>query len=593
MRKKTTLALTLAAALLPLGAFAQVKPFGVLDCVSEQGVRFCAGSVSTRIKSFDGVPLDVNVTLPATGDRALPLVIQLHGWGDSKGGIDVSQEWAAAGYAVLNYTARGFGDSCGSATSRTADTQGCASGWIHLADSRFEIHDSQYLAGLLVDQGLVHPKKIAVTGPSYGGGQSLQLATLRDRVRLTDGTLVKWRSPAGRSMRLAAAAPIIPWSDLVYSLTPNGRTLDYLATSSTADLSPFGVMKESFVTGLFVLGQATGFYAPPGVDSGADLQTWYAVINAGEPYDPTVVGPIANEIANNHSAFYLPARKPAPILIANGFTDDLFPVLEALRYVNRFPRETIAQFHFDMGHMRGQNKAADEALLNARVHDWFDRYVKRDHHAVPLKGIEVLTQTCPSTAASGGPFFARNWAALHPGEVRFSDATAKTILSVGDTLGSQVDPVLGGGACVRTSATDQTAAATYRLPAATGTGYTLLGTPTVIADLTVTGVSPQNSELAGRLWDVASDGMQTMVARALYRPSANGQIVFELNANGWHFDAGHIAKLELLGSDVPYGRLCNAPFTLGVSNLELRLPTLEPADGAQILTPAPPVTPGS
>jgi hypothetical protein len=575
-------------------AHAQVQPFGILDCTPQQGVRFCPGSIATRVKTFDGVPLDVDVTLPATGNHNLPLVIQLHGWGGRKGGLAASLEWAAAGYAVINYTARGFGDSCGSAASRAADPQGCAAGWIHLADSRFEVRDSQYLAGLLVDQRLVGPRKIAVTGGSYGGGQSLELATLRDRVRLNDGTLIPWRSPHGRPMRLAAAAPIVPWSDLVHSLTPNGRTLDYVVTSDTADLVPFGVMKQSFLTGLLLLGSATGFYAPQGVDASADLNTWYTVTQAGEPYDPMTAGAIADELSHNHSAYYLPlARKPAPTLIANGFTDDLFPVLEAVRYVNRFPKATIAQFHADMGHMRGQNKPADEALLSARIHDWFDRYVKHRHRAA-LKGVEVLTQTCPKSAPSGGPFLARSWRDLHPGEVRVTDPTAKTIASVGDTLGPMLDPVFGGGACVRTVATDQPSTATYRLPAATGGGYTLLGAPTVIATLTVTGPPADDAELAGRLWDVAPDGMQTLVARALYRPGvASGQIVFQLNANGWHFDPGHIPKLELLGSDAPYGRPSNFPFTLGVSNLELRLPTHEPPDGGQIRAPAPPVMPGA
>jgi hypothetical protein len=223
-------------------------------------------------------------------------------------------------------------------------------------------------------------------------------------------------------------------------------------------------------------------------------------------------------------------------------------------------------------------------LDDARIHAWFDRWVKHDHHAAPLRGVEVLTQTCPSSAASGGPFQAATWRDLYPGEVRFADATTRLVLSTGDTLGSQVDPIAGGGACVRTSATDQPAAATYRLPAATGAGYTLLGAPTVIANIALTAAAPENAELAARLWDVASDGMQTLVARELYRPSANGAIV---NANAWHFDAGHVAKLELLGSDAPYGRASNFAFTLAVSNLELRLPTHEPPDGGQILPPAP------
>jgi poly(3-hydroxybutyrate) depolymerase len=179
----------------PAAAQGDVRPFGKLDCVPAEGVRFCEGTVATRVPSFDGVPLDVNVTLPAGASRKLPLVIQLHGWGGRKSGLGASRDWAAAGYAVLNYSARGFGDSCGSASSRAADPSGCARGWIHLGDARYEGRDSQYLAGLLADQGIVAPRKVGVTGGSYGGGQSLALATLRNRVRLRNGSYVRWRSP--------------------------------------------------------------------------------------------------------------------------------------------------------------------------------------------------------------------------------------------------------------------------------------------------------------------------------------------------------------------------------------------------------------
>src|SRR5207302_11423401 len=142
-------------------------------------------------------------------------------------------ERANDGYVVLSYTARGFHASCGSVASRDpdptlADPTVCAErGWIHLADARFEGHDTQHLAGLLADEGLVIPDKIGVTGISYGGGQSMLLAALKDRVMLPDGTLVPWRSPGGQDMRIAAAAPIIGWSDLAYALVPSGRTLDY------------------------------------------------------------------------------------------------------------------------------------------------------------------------------------------------------------------------------------------------------------------------------------------------------------------------------------------------------------------------------
>ena len=62
---------------------------------------------------------------------------------------------------------------------------------------------------------------------------------------------------------------------------------------------------------------------------------------------------------------------PAPLLIANGFTDDLFPVDEALRYYNLerslYPSDPVSLFDGDFGHMRAQNKPGDEALLSTRA----------------------------------------------------------------------------------------------------------------------------------------------------------------------------------------------------------------------------------
>ena len=47
-------------------------------------------------------------------------------------------------------------------------------------------------------------------------------------------------------------------------------------------------------------------------------------------------------------------------------------------------------------------------------------------------------------------------------------------------------------------------------------------------------------------------------------------------------------KLQLLGRDAPYGRASNGTFSISVSNLQLRLPVHESADGSQVLTPLPP-----
>ena len=45
------------------------------------------------------------------------------------------------------------------ADSRTAPA--CDRGWIHLADHRYEVRDTQHLLGLLADQGVVRPRPSA------------------------------------------------------------------------------------------------------------------------------------------------------------------------------------------------------------------------------------------------------------------------------------------------------------------------------------------------------------------------------------------------------------------------------------------------
>src|SRR5205814_1527907 len=156
-------------------------------------------------------------------------------------------------------------------------------------------------------------------------------------------------------------------------------------------------------------------------------------------------------------------------------------------------------------------------------------------------------------------------------------------------ISDAIDPVGGKGACATVSASDQgTGVATYRLPAATGRGYTLLGSPTVIARLSLSGTFP---ELAARLWDVdPGTNTETLVARGLYRPSASGLQVFELHPGAWHFAAGHVPKLELLAQDAPYGRASNGLFSIAVGDLRLRLPVHElPGSSKAVRTPRPPV----
>jgi predicted acyl esterase len=179
--------------------------------------------------------------------------------------------------------------------------------------------------------------------------------------------------------------------------------------------------------------------------------------------------------------------------------------------------------------------------------------------------------------------------------VRFASSKPHTIeASGGDPqVGNAIDPVAGGGdACATTSAADQSGTATYRLPPAPKQGYTLLGAPTIVAHLEVTGDAAA-AQVAGRLWDVAPGGAsQTLVARGEYRPTGapKGE-VWQLHANGWRFARGHVPKLELLGSSPPSSRPSNGTFQVTVQRLQLRLPTRDKPDCKRIEPAAAPVLP--
>ncbi|MFL5896469.1 MAG: CocE/NonD family hydrolase [Thermoleophilaceae bacterium] len=601
-------------------AAAQPHPLGLTGCGAVQGVYQCTGLV----KTWDGVPLETTVTLPSAAPSGpLPLVAEIHGFGNSRfeyldpsstAYTDNVYGWAKAGYAVLAYTARGLWGSCGTPESRAADPAGCAKGYIHLADVRYEARDTQELIGRLVDEGTADRERIGVTGDSYGGGQSLELAALRDRTMLPDGRLVPWRSPKGTPLSISAAAPVIPWSDLIYAIAPNGRTLTYALADRGAEYSPVGVFKASFANGIaaaaqfatgpgqpvgepFVPGRPMGFLAPPGSDPDADVLGWVARADQGEPYDDPGATAIVDKLERFHAPYYVDASAaPPPLFIASGFTDDLFPVDEALRFAQRtrrdHPTTPVSLMFGDFGHQRAANKPPDRKRLLDAIHAWFDHYL-RDRQPAPAGDVVASTQTCPHSAPSEGPFSAGSFAALAHGEVRMASTATQTFDSNGGdpTVARAIDPVAGGGDdCATTSAAAEPGTASWSLPAATGDGYTLLGAPTVIANLSIAG-DGGSAQVASRLWDVAPGASsQTLVARGLYRPTGTGAEVWQLHANGWRFAPGHVAKLELLGADAPYARPSNGSFQISVSGLQLRLPVRE-APGGQVEAPLPAVIP--
>ncbi len=592
--------LVVGLAALGVAAPAQAGPLGLEDCGPAEGVYRCDGLVET----WDGVPLDVTVVLPRESTRRAPLVTEIHGFGNSKheyldpnstAYTDNAFAWARDGYAVLTYTARGLWGSCGTPEARAANEIACATGYIHLADVRYEARDAQELIGRMVDERYAHPRKLGVTGDSYGGGQSLMLTALADRTMRPDGALVPWRTPSGRRLRLAAAAPVIPWSDLIYAAAPNGRVAATRITPRARANSPVGVEKATFVNAIFaaaqfatgpgqpigepfVPGRPMGFLAPPLVDPEADVTNWVSRTSQGEPYTDANARAIVETLARYHSAYNIDSsRRPPPLFLASGFTDDLFPVDEVLRFANRtqrkHPRAPLSLLLGDFGHQRAANKPAERAHLLRAIHRWFDHYL-RGRGRTPGRGAKAYVQTCPRERPGLGPYSAKRFGRLAPRALRSRDGEPQTITSDGGDpqIGAALDPVAGGGdSCAQTDSAHAEGTARYVLKRAGRRAVTMIGAPRIRANLAVTGAEPSVAQVAGRLWDVAPDGTQRLVARGSYRPRA-GRNVWQLHPGSWRFRRSHAAELELLGNDAPYSRPSNGAFEIEVTRLRSRLP---------------------
>jgi dienelactone hydrolase len=589
-----------------LGITCDVQPAGEND-----GQRWCGSGafkqspadVRSTVQSFDGVPIDVNVAFPSTGgDGPYPLVMMFHGYGGGKENFPGMQRWLDKGYAVLAQTNRGFHESCGTPLAKAADPDCATKGFVRLDDTRYEVHDAQLFAGMLVDEGLVQPTKIAATGGSYGGGMSMALAALKNRVMMPDGSLVPWKSPGDVAMSLAVAIPNIPWTDLAYSLAPNGSNYDYVKDS--AYHGRFGVMKQSYVNGLYLSGitSGEGYYTAPGVEPSADLTGWKDFMDLGEPYDGKAeADSLINEIHTNHSSYYIDhSVAPAPMMISSGFTDDLFPANEATRFYNRtraqYPSSPLALFFGDFGHMRAQNKSDVRSALTTQENAWVDHYLS-GAGSQPASNVTSWSLTCPNEAASGGPYVASDWASSSPGEIRLvDDGASQTVAPDGGTraVAASFNPAPAGTACTSVAGAKEPGTANYELAPAPAGGFTMLGSPTVVAKITQAGV---NSQIAARLVDVSADGTsKTLVDRALWRPASSGFQVFQLTPNAWKVEQGHVLRLELLPSDnggdatallSNYGRPSNDQQPATIEKVDLRIPTLDAPGAAGGLVKAP------
>jgi acetyl esterase/lipase len=560
---------------------------------------------SGKIPSWDGVPLDADLTLPPGPVTPRPLIVMLHGYANDK------TEWESAsasssnpdkdhynsywfasnGYAVLTYTARGFHGSCGQGP--LSDPR-CARGWMHLADRRFEVRDTQYLAGLLADAGVADPQRVAVTGGSYGGGQSLLLAMQGDQVATVpdpnnpatydQATLTAWTSPTGHlAMHLVAAVPKYPWSDLVDSLLPNGRAADGALLPDGDRLSPVGVEKQSYVSYFYYSGNApNGYYCPqPCLDPSANITAWFARVNAGEPYADPLVASAIDQLKTWKSAYYQDAliartQDLVPVFDIQGWTDQLFPEVEGVSLANKLRAHgwPVKLALADVGHPIAQNKAAVWSVLNARANAFLDHYMMGA--APPALDASAQVTTCD---ASGGTIYQQPaWASLAPYRVSFKSKMQQATDSATDQpAGPLADPIAvaamhgGRGACVVLPAASTSLNGHWDFPVTQP--FTLLGEAVVHLQAAVGGI---DAEIDPLLWDVAPDGSATLVTRGAYRfVGSPGTVTIDLplQGNGWDFVVGHTIRLEVTQNDAPYLRVDNVASAIVYSSVRLTLPT--------------------
>jgi hypothetical protein len=263
----------------------------------------------------------------------------------------------------------------------------------------------------------------------------------------------------------------------------------------------------------------------------------------------------------------------------------------------------MALFFGSFGHARGQNQANVVGARQDLEDEWIGYYLN-GAGSKPPSNVTTYTQTCPAGTPGDGPFTAPDWASIAPGEIRMQDDGGPQTVEPngGDTtVGATFNPLASGNACATADGAKETGTANYEFPAAPAGGYTVMGAATVVADFTLSGT---NSQVAARLVDVSPDGTtKTLIERGLWRPENSGKQVFQLFANGWKVEEGHVLRLELLPRDSAqttpggflsnYGRPSNGQEAVTVDNVDVRIPVLESPGslGGIVTAPAPKVLP--
>ncbi len=286
----------------------------------------------------DPVPVTLSADLYLPAQTPAPAVVLAHGFGGSKG--DLAEEAAylqERGFAVLAYSARGFGDS---------------TGLISMNSPQFEVADAQrvidYLAERpeIVQDGAADPR-VGVAGGSYGGALALLLAGYDDRVD--------------------AVVADITWNDLEASLF-----------GQSARGAGLGVLKQLW-TGFFfsagLLPRGDNPLAPgPVTECGRFSPDWCAAYI--EAATSGTVSPAVAELMAASSPASITNRITAPTLIGGGQSDSLFPLSQA-----NANAEQISAANPDVPvkvvwHAEGHDGGVDETeRLRTLSADWMSAYL--------------------------------------------------------------------------------------------------------------------------------------------------------------------------------------------------------------------------
>ncbi|MET7531816.1 CocE/NonD family hydrolase [Streptomyces goshikiensis] len=495
-----------------------------------------------------------------------PAVLLGHGFGGSKEDTRAQAEQLARdGYAVLTWSARGFGRS---------------GGRIGLNDPEREVKDVSRLIDWLARQPEVRldadgDPRVGVSGASYGGAVSLLAA--------------------GYDRRVDAIAPQISYWNLADSLFPDGVfkklwTGIFFTTGAAEGLQPSAPAPES----------QDGRDARPGAPAATgcgrfepELCAMYErVAVAGKPDAE------ARELLEKRSPSAVGDRIKVPTLIVQGQDDSLFPLGQADAMARAIAANgaPVAVDWAAGGHDGGMRESG---RTQARVTSWFDHYLKGDEKAATgpafrvsrSGGIDSTDGEVQLRGATGerypGLTSGPHPIALTGREQTFANPAGATppALSALPGIGGQLAAF---GAGLSLDFPGQNARfESAPLPA----GLRITGTPTVTLKVRST-AADGSAVLFGKVYDVGPDGRQQVLPSQLVAPvrvenAGNGATVaLRLPAIDHAVEAGHRLRLVVAATDLGYASpAAPATYTVAVEG-PLAVPVAEDVRTAAAGLPA-------